>query len=165
MYVCVSEFLFEVMFERSKTHKRLNERFFIGQNRTKHATFWGSPLFQASYNIKTEKQTINSTYLVSVGCGRLAEGKGHETVFMLYVAWKKGLPWKFACFALFRPIKKHCFYLLCVLDLFFRMLAVNSVSDFCCCCCDVSKHGDLIFTMLKKQTNKQKIMPHACTLI
>ena len=26
-----------------------------------------------------EKQTINLTYLVSVGCGRLAEGKGHET--------------------------------------------------------------------------------------
>ena len=35
----------------------------------------GSPLFQAMYNIKTN----NSTYLVSVGCGRLAEGKGHET--------------------------------------------------------------------------------------
>ena len=27
----------------------------------------------------TEKQTFNSTHLVSVGCGRLAEGKGHET--------------------------------------------------------------------------------------
>ena len=26
----------------------------------------------------TKKQTINSTYLVSVGCGRLAEGKGHD---------------------------------------------------------------------------------------
>ena len=26
----------------------------------------------------TEKQTINSTYLVSVGYGRLAEVKGHE---------------------------------------------------------------------------------------
>ena len=25
-----------------------------------------------------EKQTFNSTYLVSVGCLRLAEGKGHE---------------------------------------------------------------------------------------
>ena len=31
--------------------------------------FRGSPLFQATYNIKTEKQTISSTYLVSVGCG------------------------------------------------------------------------------------------------
>ena len=27
----------------------------------------------------TEKHTFNSTYLVSVGCGRLAEGNGHET--------------------------------------------------------------------------------------
>ena len=38
---------------RSKTHKRLNEHFLIGGNRTKHAHFWGSPLFQATYNIKT----------------------------------------------------------------------------------------------------------------
>ena len=35
--------------------------------------------FQTTYNIKTEKQTINSTYLVSVRCVRLTEGKGHET--------------------------------------------------------------------------------------
>ena len=47
---------------------------------------------------------------------------------MLYVAWKRG-PWKFAPFVLFHPIKKRSFNLLCVLDLF-RMLAVNSVSDF-----------------------------------
>ena len=32
-------------------------------------------------------------------------------------------------FVLFRLIQKHSFNLLCVLDLFFRMLAVNSVSD------------------------------------
>ena len=31
---------------------------------------------------------------------------------------------------LFHQIKKCPFNLLCVLDLFFRMLAVNSVSDF-----------------------------------
>ena len=65
---------------RSKTHKRLKERILIGRNRTKRANFRGSPLFQATY--KTNKQNrkkkkINSTYLVSVGCGRLAEGKGH----------------------------------------------------------------------------------------
>ena len=36
---------------------------------------------------------------------------------MLYVAWKRGLPWKFARFVLFGPIKKHSFNLLCVLDL------------------------------------------------
>ena len=31
----------------------------------------------------TEKQTINSTYLVSFGSGRLAEGKGHEADTLL----------------------------------------------------------------------------------
>ena len=30
-------------------------------NWTKRANFLGNPLFQATYNIKTEKQTINST--------------------------------------------------------------------------------------------------------
>ena len=59
-------------------HTRPKERFLIGRNRTKWANFQGSPLFQATYNIKTEKQTMQ---LVSVGCGRLAEGKGHETLF------------------------------------------------------------------------------------
>ena len=65
--------------QRSKTNKRLKERFLIGQNGTKRANFRGSALFQATYDVKTEKQTIDSTYLVSVGCGRLAEGSGHET--------------------------------------------------------------------------------------
>ena len=36
-----------------KTHKRLKERFLIGQNRTKHVNFRGSLLFQATNNIKT----------------------------------------------------------------------------------------------------------------
>ena len=40
------------------------------------------------------------------------------SVFMLYVAWKRGLPRKFARFVLFRLIKKRPFNLLCVLDLF-----------------------------------------------
>ena len=43
--------------------------------RTKRANFRGSPLFQATYNIKTEKQTINSTYLVSVRCSEAGGGK------------------------------------------------------------------------------------------
>ena len=47
--------------ERPKTHKRSKERFLTGRNRTKRANFRGSPLFQATNNIKTEKQTINST--------------------------------------------------------------------------------------------------------
>ena len=49
---------------------------------------------------------------------------------MLYIAWKRGLPRKFARFVLFRPIKKRSFNLLHVLDHFIRTLAVNSVSDF-----------------------------------
>ena len=87
---------------RSKTRKRLKERFFYRTKQDKSTDFRGSPLFQATYNrrkknkkkqnkhnnnnkTKTNKQTqkkpqtINSTYLVSVGCGRLVEGKGHET--------------------------------------------------------------------------------------
>ena len=67
---------FQLLFKHANTTMW---RFLIGRNRTKRAKFRGSPLFQATYNIKTEKQTINSTYLVSVGCGRLAEGKGHKT--------------------------------------------------------------------------------------
>ena len=47
---------------------------------------------------------------MSVRCGRLAEGKGHETD---YVAWKRGLPRKCARFFLFRPIKHRSFNLLC----------------------------------------------------
>ena len=66
---------------------------------------------------KQKNKTINSTYLVSVGCGRMTEG----------------LPRKFARFTLFRSIKKRAFHLLCVLDLFFRTLAVNSVSDYLRC--------------------------------
>ena len=65
------------MVQRSKTHQRLEERFLIGRNRTTSANFRGIPLFQARYNIKTQKQSISSTSLVSVGCERLAEGKGH----------------------------------------------------------------------------------------
>ena len=39
------------------------------------------------------------------------------SVVLLYVAWKRGLPPKFACFVLLRPITKRSFNLLCVLDL------------------------------------------------
>ena len=58
-----TEFTASVLKKRSKTHKRLKERFLIGRNRTKCANFRGSPLFQATYNIKTEKQTTYSAYL------------------------------------------------------------------------------------------------------
>ena len=52
------------------------------------------------------------------------------SVLLLYIAWKRGLPQKFARFVLFRLTKKRSFNLFCFLDLFFRMLTVNSVSDF-----------------------------------
>ena len=49
--------------KRSRTLKRLKRSLF---NWTKHANFWGSPLFQAMYNIKTEKTNNEFTWLVSV---------------------------------------------------------------------------------------------------
>ena len=36
----------------------------------------------------TKKQTVNSTYLVLVGCGRLVEGKGHKTGFFYLFVFK-----------------------------------------------------------------------------
>ena len=63
----------------SKTHKRLKERLLIGRNRTQRAHFRESPIFQTTYDIKTEEEkTINSIYLMS-DVRRLAEGKGQET--------------------------------------------------------------------------------------
>ena len=35
--------------------------------------------FQATYNMKTEKQTINLLNLCQLDAGRLEEGKGHDT--------------------------------------------------------------------------------------
>ena len=45
--------------DRPETLKILKERFLFGRNRTKRANFRGSPLFQATYNIKTEEKTNN----------------------------------------------------------------------------------------------------------
>ena len=41
--------------------QEIKKRFLIGRNRTKRAHFRGSPLFQGTYNIRTEKQTIQLT--------------------------------------------------------------------------------------------------------
>ena len=49
------------------------------------------------------------------------------SIFMLYVAWKRGLPRKFARFILIRPIKRRSFNLLCVLHLFLK----NAGSQVC----------------------------------
>ena len=47
------------------------------------------PFFKLRATKKTEKQTINSTYLVSVGCRRLAEGKGQRLCVLAVL--EKGL--------------------------------------------------------------------------
>ena len=75
-----------------------------------------------------QQKTVKPTYLSPFGARKLAEGKGHETEHK--TCKKDDYIEKFARFVLFRPIKKRSFNLLCVLDLFFRTLAVNSVSDF-----------------------------------
>ena len=52
--------------ERSKTHKRLKERFLIGRNMTKCAHFRGSPLFPSYAQHKKQtnkKKTKKSIYL------------------------------------------------------------------------------------------------------
>ena len=50
----------------SKIQTRLKERFLIGRNRTKRANFRGSPLFQATYNMKTEKKTTTKKQLMQL---------------------------------------------------------------------------------------------------
>ena len=88
----VFSIIFKYALTRAKTHKRLKECFLIGQNRMKLANFWGSPFFQATYNIKTgEKKQFN-------------------------LSLKKRTS---SNICLFWPIKMHSFNLLCVLDLFF----------------------------------------------
>ena len=66
---------------RSKTHKRLKRTLWGGgggQNRAKRANFWGSSLFRATYNVKTEKQTIDSLCFCQLDAWRLAEGKNSQ---------------------------------------------------------------------------------------
>ena len=70
-----TEWTASVLKKRSNSHNRWKECFLTGRNRTKRANFRGSPLFQATYNVKTEKQTNNLTYLASV---RWSEGGGRK---------------------------------------------------------------------------------------
>ena len=59
---------------RGQKHSRdWKNAFLIRQSRTKRANFRGSPLFQAMSNRKTQKQTINSVYLVSLDTSQLTE--------------------------------------------------------------------------------------------
>ena len=91
--------------KRSKTHKRLKERFLIKRNRTKRANFQCNHLFRATYNT-TENSDANLFLAV-----RCQEAGGMK-------ARKRWLRQKFACFVLFHLIKKCSFNLFCVLDLF-----------------------------------------------
>ena len=90
LWNCINLFIYLLCFKKKKIWNRIDcqrsekkihntqeikRTFLIGRNRTKRAHFRGSPLFQAMYNIKTEKQTINSTYLSSVRCFEAAERK------------------------------------------------------------------------------------------
>ena len=52
------------------------------------------------------------------------------SIFMLYVAWKRGPPRKCARFVLFRPIKKRSFNLLCVLEQKFYVNQVGAPVHF-----------------------------------
>ena len=62
-----------------KSQTELTARVFNWMKQDKHANFRGSPLFQAMYNTKTEKQTIIQLILCQVDAQRLVEGKGYKT--------------------------------------------------------------------------------------
>ena len=57
--------------KRSKTHKRLKGRFLSGRNRRNRAHFRKVLFFKLR---TTEKQTINSSYFVSVKCSEVGTG-------------------------------------------------------------------------------------------
>ena len=59
--------------------------------------------FKLRTTTKTEKQTINLTYLVSVGCRRLAEEKGHETDCFVLFCRSPFFPSYFFLFNLYLP--------------------------------------------------------------
>ena len=69
-----------VLKKRSKIHKRSKGRFLIWTKQEKTYTFSKKSSFSGHIQQKNRKSNnntdkINSTYLVSVGCGRLAEEK------------------------------------------------------------------------------------------
>ena len=74
----------------SKTHKRLKRTLFNWMKQDKTCKFLRKSSF-SSFVLHKNKQ------LVHLAC---------FSVFLLYIAWKRGLPWKFAHFVLFCPIKK-----------------------------------------------------------
>ena len=64
-----TELTASVLGKKNRKHTEdQREHFSIAQNRTKRAHFRGSPLFQATYNIKTEEANNELTWLLSVKC-------------------------------------------------------------------------------------------------
>ena len=53
----MSASLFGCVCPKHTRDKKQQQRFLIGRNRTKCANFQGNPLFQATYNLTTEKVT------------------------------------------------------------------------------------------------------------
>ena len=88
--------------------------------------FWRKSSFlQATYNIKTDKQILSSTFLVSVGRGRLFL----FFRFSLVPSLKKRTSPKVHVLSYFVQVKSVLLISCVVLDFFFfvRLLAVNSV--------------------------------------
>ena len=76
-------------------------------------------IFKLRTTQKQKNQTVYSTYLVSIGCGRLAEGKEHETdcFNLLCVGIFFSEPWQSAQFQIFFDFfntfdLKHCLMLI-----------------------------------------------------
>ena len=124
--------------KRSKTHKRVKERFLIGRQtptskwhkRSWIVCFYEFMLYLAWKGPFSFRQPpIFNWHKISWIFS--------SSVFLMYVAWKRGLPRKCARFVLFRPIKKSVLLTSCV---FWKILFVNNemyawVSIFGCCCC------------------------------
>ena len=104
--------------------------------------------------------TINSTYLVSVGCGRLVGGQGGLFFLPIHTSFSD-----LNCVS--RPQRKV--YVLVRLRWNFVRILITSSSTwiyitFCLCCCTCSRKITGIFPRLKK--NKKKLtLPFSQTLL
>ena len=136
--------------------QEIKKRFLIGRNRTKRAHFRGSPLFQGTYNIKTEKHLIQ-LILCQLGVGGWQVKRAWDWVSFVPFSfhqpptsnWHKRswINCLFFCFLVVRTLKKRTSSKICTFCLvlsnqkvflsslvcfgsFFKTLAVNSDSDF-----------------------------------
>ena len=75
-----TELTASVLKKRSKVHKRLKRTLLYLDETGQNVQIFEEVLFfQATYNIKTEKRTINSLRLCQFDAGMLADGKGNKT--------------------------------------------------------------------------------------